>query len=130
MTKKVAALMAQIDEVLKVGDRDAADVWALLTAMRGPDDESKVGSMDKHKTTCVLRAKVFPQLGLMAHNHSWPTSPFMPGVNTHDELPKQAVNYEGNPIRDDGFGTHAVMHFNEALRAFRREDPKDGNEVV
>lgn len=127
MTKKVAALMNQIDEVLAEGTSDSADVWALLTALRGPDNKE---AMQKHRTTSVLRAKVFPKLAMVAATDwTWPNDrPFVPGMNRRGALPDQAMAYDKY---DDATNTyveqtaegHAAVHFNEALKAFHRKDP-------
>ena len=56
ISKVVRGELNRIDGLLCKGDQDAYDLWLILTALRGPDNEN----LDKVQTTAVVRAAAFP----------------------------------------------------------------------
>lgn len=56
---KVRKALAVVEDVLLGHDQDARDLWAILTALRGPDD----GDYEmKSRTTVPVRRAAFPRL--------------------------------------------------------------------
>ena len=56
---KVRAVLKVIDTLLAKGGQDAMDLWAVLTALRGPDGHGDI--LLKFRTTCVIRTAAFPK---------------------------------------------------------------------
>lgn len=58
MRDKVREVLNQLDEVLSLDNPDSKELWNVLTALRGPDND-----LDSHKfaTTGLIRAKAFPK---------------------------------------------------------------------
>lgn len=57
MYPEVAKVLTDIDDLLAQGDVEARQLWALLSALRGPDEENKYSKTD---TTARIRAAMFP----------------------------------------------------------------------
>lgn len=57
MSEKTRQMLDQIDTFLAAGDDDAADLEAVLTALRGPD----FGGMDKRTMTIPIRRAALPE---------------------------------------------------------------------
>lgn len=55
---KVRIALDAIDKVLSVGDQEAQDLWAVLTALRGPDGTNYTA---KAHTTVAIRRAAFPK---------------------------------------------------------------------
>ena len=70
MTKSVRAELNRIQKFLLKGGRNAIDLWAILTALRGPDDNSD--SFLKASTTEPIRTKAFPVLAREGNNGGIP----------------------------------------------------------
>lgn len=60
MTLKVREVLDIIDGVLAGGAQDARELWNILTALRGPDDDGD-DWLRKGKTTVHIRAAAFPK---------------------------------------------------------------------
>ena len=56
---RVRQALNAIDTVLARGDQDAADLWAVLTALRSPDTDLGHGTA-KQYLTVVIRKAAFP----------------------------------------------------------------------
>ena len=56
ISKVVRDALDKIDAIISKCDEDAYDLWLILTALRGPDNEN----LDKVYTTAVVRAAAFP----------------------------------------------------------------------
>lgn len=54
------SILDQIDEVLVKGDEVAQGLWAVMTALRGPDDETATSNLKSDLTIPVRRA-AFPK---------------------------------------------------------------------
>lgn len=63
MTPKVRAALDAIEEVLLERDSDARNLWSVLTALRGPDDDQDDGN-DRRKinATIPIRRAAFPRV--------------------------------------------------------------------
>ena len=64
ISEVVRGELNRIDKLLCKGDKDAHNLWLILTALRGPDNEN----LDKVQTTAVVRAAAFPQATCLAQN--------------------------------------------------------------
>ena len=64
MTKPVARCLRQIENLLLKGNQDAGDLWEILAALRGPDeDHGNVNTFDqKVAFTVPIRRQAFPRL--------------------------------------------------------------------
>lgn len=60
MRQRVRKMLDSIEDFLMVGDSDAADLAAILTALRGPDDPDI--SHRKHDATIPIRRAAFPRI--------------------------------------------------------------------
>jgi len=58
MQPNVRKMLDTIDEMLAGDANEARDLWSVLTALRGPDNED---TELKWRTTAVIRAKAFPK---------------------------------------------------------------------
>lgn len=68
MRTKVRAALDAIDLILAVNDRDAQDLTALLSALRGPDTDSYA---IKASSTAPLRTIMFPKMQQSAMAGYW-----------------------------------------------------------
>lgn len=57
----VLKVLNDIDEVLKHDTQQARDLWMILSALRGPDDDSVASVTAKDTFTCFIRSKAFPK---------------------------------------------------------------------
>lgn len=65
MDLELREILYQIDMYLSTGDvSKSAALWAVLSALRGPDDEAE---LTKLATTAVIRAKAFPLTAKLSH---------------------------------------------------------------
>jgi hypothetical protein len=53
------SILKRIDNVLKCGDVEGGRLWAVLTALRGPDVETYTD--EKSRTTARIRTAAFPK---------------------------------------------------------------------
>lgn len=67
-----------IDEALARNDHEAEQLWAVLTALRGPDSNN---SDLKLRTTAVIRSRAFPRTAKIARESTWD----VPGGATYAE---------------------------------------------
>ena len=58
----VRQMLDLLDDYLEPKDRKAKDLWAVLSALRGPDNQSLV--FLKKQTTEVIRSRAFPKTAL------------------------------------------------------------------
>lgn len=58
-TPRVRAALTAVEDVLAGLDSDAGDLWAILTALRGPDEER---TTNKYFATVPVRRAAFPRL--------------------------------------------------------------------
>ena len=59
MTNKTREVLDTIDALLVNGDQTSVELWEILTALRGPDDDDECY---KSMTTMPIRAAAFPHL--------------------------------------------------------------------
>lgn len=62
MLPKVRAMLDQIDSMLIKKDRAAGDLAAILSALRGPDENSFAADFAKGISTGPIRSIAFPEL--------------------------------------------------------------------
>lgn len=92
---KVRLMLDQIDQMLAKGDQDSQDLWAVLSALRGPDDQDYA---KKITLTSHVRKEAFPKL--------WASAPMSSGVSiTRDISPTKEVP------PGDHFGNHVALAF-------------------
>lgn len=58
MNKKVRKMLDRIDAFLAKPGKESEELWDILTALRGPDDQDNVV---KEATTAVIRWQAFPR---------------------------------------------------------------------
>lgn len=68
MRKTVRAELNRIEKFLLKKNFASRDLWAVLTALRGPDVDKRQYGKTKEKTTAVIRTKAFPKLAVRANN--------------------------------------------------------------
>lgn len=130
MTSNVKRVMDMIDEVIAKSGQDAADVWAILTALRGPDKWIDYPLKKTH--TVNIRYAVLPK-SAMALNLS-PSEPFIPfpgrrypsmtrpgdaNYAAPEELPTLSEVPHTPPSEIEN---HFAVHVNMAIEALRRID--------
>lgn len=105
-------MLAQIVKFLQVGDEESADLWNILTALRGPDS----GNNElKQATTSRLRHVI----GLREYNYD----SFLRYFTTSPEPLMKCQHGDGKSV-------HFVSHFNSAVDAldkFNRQEQKEIN---
>lgn len=71
MTKVVRAALDQIEEILLKKGPDAANLWAILTALRGPDEsDHKIRAELKSQKTIPIRRRAFPRIAAQVDHAS------------------------------------------------------------
>lgn len=110
MRAKVKELLQPIIDEINSGSEVGDDLWFLLTALRGPDDQSLEGKLLKHDTTARLRyALGFRDTEIASYRFDLSELP----------LPKQSeLGFESysDPNR------HFRGHFRLAVEAFETTD--------
>ena len=103
MDASTRLLLDAIDKHLTKRDYAAAELWDVLTALRGPDCEEKTG--EKDRTTLPIRAAAFPQLAKThaTKNQDWVT------CSTHSAFPGMRQSAVFVPPEDDGHFARHVM---------------------
>lgn len=111
MRRAVREALTKLEDVLIRGDKDASDLWDILSALRGPDVAELQGV--KGVTTVVVRRTAFPRIaaeenrrGLMVDFHS---------CGTLTDTRRWVV---GNPSREP----HFTSHIRYALTAIEEVD--------
>ena len=97
----------QIDELL-LDPAISSDLWAVLTALRGPDDEDYEL---KVLYTAPLRTAAFPRFSVPAHNYLG---------EDHARFNKWGVQVGGEllpSVERRPYGDHFIMHNTLALNA-------------
>lgn len=61
MSPATRKILDQIDEFLLRSNDESAELWHILTALRGPDDPER--DAEKSTTTAVIRSAAFPRCG-------------------------------------------------------------------
>ena len=69
MLREVRQELDRIEQFLLRGDQASADLAMLLSALRGPDNESFSYEKMKEKMTSPLRSMMFPKLYIAAENY-------------------------------------------------------------
>lgn len=65
----LAPIITAIEDILLKGDRDAKQLWALLTALRGPDEDG-----DDKTLTRAVRCLMFPRMAEKARELYFPAA--------------------------------------------------------
>ena len=87
-----------IDKFLARCDGESGNLWDVLSALRGPDDDDEI---TKKRTTLLIRAAAFPRLSKALDKKDWESGPSgrRPGMNDSPQT------YD--PTGDGHFYTHA-----------------------
>jgi hypothetical protein len=123
MLKKVREALDAIEDVLLVEDTAAQDLWAILSALRGPDD--KQFRETKRQTTVPIRRNAFPRLAAQVSKKPSHGMRLTGGRQASfygiGLLPLQRLG--SVPWLNDEEYPHFVVHTEMALRAFEHTDP-------
>ena len=103
MTKSVRAELDQIEKFLLKGGQPAIDLWAILSALRGPDN-ADIGL--KASTTEPIRTKAFPVLAQEGSNVPATFAPRKKMIDT----------------RHPRAGAHFISHVERAAAAIARKN--------
>jgi len=113
MKRTATEVLNIIEEVLLQRDQEAADLWNILTALRGPDVDDSCATV-KFAVTAPIRAVVFPRV--YAGTCHWRA-----GGPIH---PAGAIYVSPKHLRPDASdnvpGYHFRDHVSWALSALRR----------
>jgi hypothetical protein len=117
---KLRAILDVIDEHLSTGDpRDSCELWAVLSALRGPDDSTRNSTKDfalKTCTTSVIRAAAFPRTAKLSHGEGGRVCASM--VPDSLELREK----RGRLFKIGHFISHAKSAFDALGISFEEED--------
>lgn len=107
MLRKVRKTLNQVEKVLMGNDQAAADLWNILSALRGPD-----AGYGKAQATIPVRRKAFPKLTRLDEKE---------GSN----IPAALSSFKANPGRfelETLPASHFRTHAEWAKEAFERRD--------
>lgn len=119
MRTLVRKALDQIEDVLLLGNQDSADLAAILSALRGPDEGVSDHNNTKLTTTVPVRREAFPRLaGAKSFLDITPVNGWYLG-GSDDRLTVPTVD-------SVEYGTdhkHFANHYRMAYDAIKREDP-------
>jgi hypothetical protein len=70
MDSKLREVLDQIDTVLAENGFDAAQLWNVLTALRGPDNVDDGDYRTKQEVTVPIRRAAFPRTAALTNNNT------------------------------------------------------------
>lgn len=104
-------MLASIVKFLQVGDQESVDLWAILTALRGPDsgdDELKQATTSRLRHAIRLR--------------EYESGPFWSHFCT-SQGPLTKINYSSDK------SPHFVGHFNSAIEVLQKFNQQEQKEI-
>lgn len=118
MTKNTRTLLKHLDEFFATADTESTrEVWDVLTALRGPDNED---SRLKYDTTARIRSKAFPRLAMRNEFEDVARAIFSTNLD-RPEKPK-GIPYSTHP--------HFLSHVSMAARVLWGEKEATNDHVV